>query len=143
MRMGYRKCVRRRILSCILAMMLVLAHFAGLSAYGDAVVIPEERRIVLTMGADLSEEQRAYILQYFGIADREVTTIVITNQDERDCLLGKIPEEQIGTHTLSCALVRVTDAGGVQVKTANMNYVTSNTIASTLSTSGVYITARY
>ena len=138
MRMGYRKCVRRRILSCILAMMLVLAHFSGLSAYGDAVVIPEERRIVLTMGADLSEEQRAYILQYFGIADREVTTIVITNQDERDCLLGKIPEEQIGTHTLSCALVRVTDAGGVQVKTANMNYVTSNTIASTLSTSGVY-----
>ena len=135
-RLGER--LGRSVLALLLAVLLTGSNLARLSAWADAVVIPEEKRLVLTLGADLSEEQKEYILNYFGVSGQDINTIVITNEDERAYLLGKIPEEQIGTHTLSCALIRVTDANGIQVKTANMNYVTSNTIASTLSTSGVY-----
>ena len=138
MKTGQRRGWRSRLSVCLLAAALLLTQLSSVTAYADAVSIPEEKRLVLTLGADLSEEQKEYIRQYFGISGQEINTIVITNQDERDHLSGKIPDEQIGTHTLSCALIRVMDTGGIQVKTANMNYVTSETIASTLSTSGVY-----
>ena len=48
-----------------------------------------------------------------------------------------MPLEQIGSHTYSCAYVNPTNSGGIQVKTANLSWVTSNMIATTLSTSGV------
>ena len=135
-RLGER--LGRSVLALLLAVLLTGSNLAQLSVWADAVAIPEEKRLVLTLGADLPEEQKEYILNYFGVLGQDINTIVVTNQDEREYLEGKIPDEQIGTHTLSCALIRVTDANGIQVKTANMNYVTSNTIASNLSTSGVY-----
>ena len=46
-------------------------------------IIPEEKRLVLTLGADLSEEQKEYILNYFGVSGQDINTIVITNEDER------------------------------------------------------------
>ena len=92
---------------------------------------------VLTLGADLDEQQRTAILNYFGVNGQNIQTLTITNQDERDHLGSYVPLEQIGTRTYSCALVCPTNAGGIQVKTANLTWVTSNMIASTLSTSGV------
>lgn len=92
---------------------------------------------VVTLGADLSEEQKQSILRYFGVAGQNLKTLTITNQDERNHLGSYVPLEQIGTHTYSCALVSPTTSGGIQVKTANLSWVTSNMIASTLSTSGV------
>ena len=97
-----------------------------------------QKKIVMTLGADLSAEQKAYVLQYFGISESDVEVIIVTNADERAHLEGLIPSEVIGTHTYSCALVRPTSSGGIQAKIANMNYVTGNTIASNLTTSGVY-----
>ena len=76
-------------------------------------------------------------MKYFGILGQNIKTLTINNQDERDHLGSYVPLEQIGTHTYSCALVSPTSSGGIKVKTANLNWVTSNMIASTLSTSGV------
>ena len=92
---------------------------------------------VLTLGADLDHQQKTAILNYFGVNGQNIQTLTITNQDERDHLGSYVPLEQIGTRTYSCALVCPTNAGGIQVKTANLTWVTSNMIASTLSTSGV------
>lgn len=96
-----------------------------------------DSRKVVTLGVDLSEEQQNKILKYFGVTLDAVDVIYINNQQERDALGSYIPLEQIGTHTYSCAMVNPTTSGGIQVKTANLNYVTCNMIASTLSTSGV------
>ncbi len=122
---------------CLTAL-LMCALLAGLAPSAAADATPAQSTIVLTLGADLSAEQRAYITQYFGVTESQVKTITITNADERAQLGGLISDEQIGTVTLSCALVRLTDSGGIQVKTANMNYVNCNMIATTLSTSGVF-----
>jgi uncharacterized protein YpuA (DUF1002 family) len=91
----------------------------------------------LTNGADLNESQRNSIIKYFGVDLNKVDVIYVTNQDERDHLGSHVPLEQIGTHTISCAYVQPKSSGGIQVKTANFNWVTSNMIASALSTSGV------
>ena len=116
-----------RLLSVLMLLCLVVLPTRAL-ADGQKVV---------TLGADLSEEQRTAILKYFGVLGQNVQTIYITNADERAHLGSYVPLEQIGTRTFSCALVNPKTSGGIQVKTANLNWVTSNMIATTLSTSGV------
>ena len=128
---------QNRWLSFLLTLTLMLAQLAAPAAMADQVKDPVYR-LVLTLGADLNDEQRNYVLNYFGVRQDDVYVITITNADEREHLGELIPLEEIGTRTLSCALVKPTTSGGIQVKTANMYYVTSNMIASTLSTSGVY-----
>ncbi|MCD8348136.1 MAG: DUF1002 domain-containing protein [Lachnospiraceae bacterium] len=114
-----------------------------LSAFCLAAAVPSvpamaDSQKVVTLGADLTEEQQTMILKYFGIyGESNIETLTITNADEREHLGSYIPLEQIGTRTYSCALVSPTTSGGIQVKTANLTYVTSNMIASTLSTAGV------
>ena len=107
-----------------------------MAAVPSSVVLADGQKVV-TLGADLSEEQKQAILRYFGVAGQNLQTLTITNQDERDHLGSYVPLEQIGTRTYSCALVNPTASGGIQVKTANLSWVTSNMIATTLSTSGV------
>lgn len=92
---------------------------------------------VVTLGADLTEDQRASMYEYFGTSSDKVATIEVNNSQERQYLEGVAPEEQIGSRTYSCAYVEPTSSGGIQVKTANLTYVTSSMIASTLTTSGV------
>lgn len=128
-----------RWLVCLLTAVMLMSQIAGICVNAEeAAPQAADVKIVLTLGADLDAEQKAYILQYFGIQESEVETVTITNADEHAQLGSLIPAEVIGSRTVSCALVRPTNKGGIQVKTANMNYVTSNMIASTLSTSGVY-----
>lgn len=92
---------------------------------------------VVTLGADLSEEQKNTMMKYFKVDSSQVQILTITNQDERDHLSAYVPLEQIGTRTVSCAYVKPTESGGIKVRTANLNWVTGNMIATTLSTSGV------
>lgn len=92
---------------------------------------------VVTLGADLSEDQKNTMLRYFKVDSSQVQILTITNQDEREHLSAYVPLEQIGTRTVSCAYVKPTQSGGIKVRTANLNWVTGNMIASTLSTSGV------
>lgn len=92
---------------------------------------------VVTLGANLSDEQKNSMYEYFGTTADEVETIEVTNQDERKYMEGIASEAQIGTKTFSCSYVEPTEEGGIQVKVANLTFVTSSMIASTLLTSGV------
>lgn len=92
---------------------------------------------VVTLGANLTQEQKTSMYEYFGTSADQVETIEVTNADERKYMEGIASEEQIGTRTYSCSYVEPTSDGGIQVKVANLTYVTSSMIASTLTTSGV------
>ena len=122
--------MKKRLAGLLAAGLLGAMVCTSMTAYADGSK-------VVTLGADLTEEQRTAILRYFGVLGQNIETLYITNQDERNHLGSYIPLEQIGTRTFSCALVNPTLSGGIQVKTANLNYVTGNMIASTLSTCGV------
>lgn len=129
---------RKRWMAWLLALVMLLCQPNVFASAEEVSAQTQAVQIVLTMGADLSQEQRDYILQYFGISAGQVQELTITNADERSQLSGLVSDEVIGTRTVSCALVRPTNSGGIQVKTANTNYVTSNMIAMNLSSSGVY-----
>lgn len=121
----------RKLITVLLSACTLAAAVPSIPAMADS-------QKVVTLGADLTEEQQTMILKYFGIyGESNIETLTITNEDEREHLGSYIPLEQIGTKTYSCALVSPTTSGGIQVKTANLTYVTSNMIASTLSTAGV------
>ncbi len=109
---------------------LCVALCCGAPALADS-------RKVVTLGADLTEEQKNTMMRYFGVSYDGVDLIYINNTDEREHLGSYVPLEQIGNYTYSCALVSPTSSGGIQVKTANLDWVTCNMIATTLSTSGV------
>ena len=92
---------------------------------------------VVTLGADLTDAQKQTMMKYFNVSSDQVQIMTITNQDEHDHLDNIAPQSQIGSRTLSCAYVKPTQSGGIKVRTANLNWVTGNMIATTLSTSGV------
>ena len=93
---------------------------------------------VVTLGANLNEQQRATILKYFGVSENEVVILEVNNQEERKYLEGVATEAQLGKKTYSCSYVEPTKAGsGINVKTANLTWLTSSMVASTLSTTGM------
>ena len=104
---------------------------------GSTVPAMADSSKVVTLGADLTQEQKNTMMRYFKADANQVQILTITNQDEREQLGDYIPLEQIGTRTLSCAYVKPTQSGGIKVRTANLNYVTGNMIANALSTAGV------
>lgn len=112
--------------------MILSAAFANLPMVAKA-----DSSKVVTLGANLSDEQKSSMYEYFGTSADKVETIEVTNADERKYMEGIATEAQIGTRTFSCSYVEPTESGGIQVKTANLTFVTSSMIASTLMTSGV------
>lgn len=122
----------------IMSILTASAMTASVLAAAPSVTALADGTMVVSIGADLTEDQKTAILKYFGIyGNSSVQTITVTNTDERNHLASYIPIEQIGSHTISCALVKPTTSGGIQVKTANLDYITSNMIASNLATVGV------
>ena len=117
------------------------AYMSYLQYVGPAAAAPASsaslQSKVVTIGSDLTDEQEAFILQYFGADLSSCRVIYVTNQQEREYLGSWIPLSEIGNITISSAYVQPTQSGGIQVKTANLTYVTGNMIASVLSTAGV------
>lgn len=104
----------------------------------ETALNPEtENNKVVTLGENLNENQRASMYAYFGTSADQVKTIVVTHADEVKYMEGIATAQQIGSTTNSCAYVEPTDSGGIKVKTANLNFVTSAMIASTLTTAGM------
>lgn len=121
----------KKILSIIICL-ATLCAMVPVVAYADS-------ETVVTIGADLTNEQKDKMYQYFGVDKNKVTTIEVTNKEEREYLEGVATEAQIGRRTLSCAYIQETEEGnGINVKIANLNMVTSSMIATTLSTAGIY-----
>ncbi len=121
--------ISKRIIPMIMALALVCVSIP--------MVAKADASKVVTLGANLSEDQVASMYEYFGTTADEVETIIVTNTDERKYMEGIASEEQIGTRTYSCSYVEPTDSGGIQVKVANLTFVTSSMIASTLLTAGM------
>jgi len=119
----------KKSVSFLMALILAAGTFS-ITAHADT-------SRVVTLGANLSEEQKENMYEYFGTNANEVITIEVTNADERVYMEGIASESQIGTRALSCAYVEPTNSGGIQVKVANLTFVNSSMIASTLMTSGV------
>lgn len=121
--------LKKKIISIVICSTMVLGSMS--------LVFADTSRVV-TLGANLSQEQKQTMLKYFGVNSNDAVILEVNNQEERKYLEGIAPEAQIGTKTYSCAYVEPTKAGsGINVKTANITWVTSSMIASTLASLGI------
>ncbi len=93
---------------------------------------------VVTLGADLSNEQKEQMLKYFGVTRKEANVIEVNKEEEDKYLAGGVAtRKQIGTKSISCAYVEPTDKGGLNISTNNIYWVTESMIRNALITAGV------
>ncbi|MEG0856719.1 MAG: DUF1002 domain-containing protein [Terrisporobacter sp.] len=120
---------KKKVGSLLICMTLVAGSILPSFADGARVV---------TLGVNNTTEQKQKILDYFGVKKEDVVILDVNNKEEREYLGGIATEAQLGTKTYSCAYVEPTNSGsGINVKTANITWVTSSMVASTLSTAGL------
>ncbi|MBS5932012.1 MAG: DUF1002 domain-containing protein [Clostridiales bacterium] len=124
--------MKKKLLALAMGMTLCVGAIVTTIASADSVT-------VVSVGADLTDEQKGKMFEYFGTQENEVAVIEVNNDEERAYLEGVATEQQIGRRTYSCAFIEETEEGkGINVKTANLTWVTSNMIKSTLTTAGIY-----
>lgn len=131
--MGIRIGVHARRICCAFVTAVLVCAMMPRLARADA-------SRVVTIGADLSAEQRANVLSFFGLSEadlKNLTVINVTNQDERSHLSSSIDLGVIGNRTYSCSYIQPTMSGGIYVQTANLNYVTNYMLYNALQTAGV------
>ncbi|MFY9296280.1 MAG: DUF1002 domain-containing protein [Clostridiales bacterium] len=115
----------------------VLTLIFPVSALADAIDPPVGEAVV-SLGADLNQSQQKQMLELFGVKEDEVKILKVTNQEERDYLLGLIGEDKIGTRAISSAYVEPLEAGqGIEIETHNITWVTREIYANALVTAGV------
>ncbi|MBM7541028.1 DUF1002 domain-containing protein [Amphibacillus cookii] len=122
--------------SCITLLAVTFFIYTSIPiALADAI----EGETIVTLGEDLSQSQRATVLEDMGITDEdEVEIIYVTNEEEHNYLGDYIPASQIGTNAISSARITLrNDNTGVAVTTNNINYITGAMYTNALATAGV------
>ncbi len=98
---------------------------------------PSNSRAVI--GADLTDEQITKVYDYFDVERGSVTELSVTNDEERKYLSWIIPEEQLGTYSISCVYIEMLDTdSGITVSTHNIDWCTSEMYEGALLTAGIY-----
>lgn len=121
----------KKITAIVLSLLILVLGFGSTLAQETG-----EKRV--TMGADLTKEQRKIIFDYFGIAEGSVEEITVTNQEEKAYLKELVPEGKIGNVALSCIYIEILEPGtGLSLTTSNINWCTKEMYISAVSTAGI------
>ncbi|MDO4617199.1 MAG: DUF1002 domain-containing protein [Lachnospiraceae bacterium] len=95
----------------------------------------------VSLGADLSDEQRAAVLSLLDLTEESLagyTVMEITNEQEHQYLDAYLTPEIIGDQAWSSAKITASEAGsGIAVTTRNINYCTAAMYENALATAGV------
>ena len=95
----------------------------------------------VSLGADLTSEQRATVLSLLGITEEDLaedTVITVTNEEEHEAFDSYLDTSITGTKALSCAMLTEKEDGyGIQVTTKNITYCTTEMYQNALATAGV------
>lgn len=126
----------------VLSAMLLMLFAMGITAHANGSGENEQSaKTVVALGADLSAEQRAVVLELMELTEEELaecTVITITNDMEHHYLDQYIDSSLIGSKSLSSVVLRKAEAGnGVLVTTKNINYCTTGMYRNALLTAGL------
>lgn len=133
-------------LSLIMSMILMAAMPQAASAtevseVGDEVVITQEDKPYLALGADLTADEQHTVLELMGIEVQDFDQYAVTyvnNSEEHEYLDAYMPAEKIGTRALSSVFICLEDEGsGINISTYNINYCTVGMYKNALATAGV------
>lgn len=92
---------------------------------------------VVTLGGDLTENQRKDMLKYFGVDENTANIIEVNIDEERKYLEGTASIDKIGTKSISCSYIEPTSSGGLNVTVNNVYWVTDDMIKNALITAGI------
>lgn len=104
---------------------------------------------LVTLGEDLTEEQKRKILAEMEVDSDEIEPVIVTNQEEHQYLGDYISKAQIGTRAISSSKITIGSKGsGLTVETNNITWVTEEMYANALITAGmkdaeIYVTAPF
>jgi uncharacterized protein YpuA (DUF1002 family) len=128
------KVINKRILSVALAAVMFLST-------GMSVFAADDSKPYLALGADLSESEKATVLDKLGVAQSDLENydvITITTEDEKNYLGDYISNDVIGGRSLSSVLVEKKESGtGIYVTTYNISYCTTGMYRNALITAGI------
>lgn len=103
--------------------------------------ITKEDKPYLALGANLTQEQQATVLQLLGINPAELSeydVIYITNEEEHEYLGEYVAANKIGTRALSSVLIVKREQGnGINITTKNISYCTIGMYKNALITAGI------
>ena len=120
---------------------ILIVLFVFLTGSMTVVASGQTARPVVALGADLSAEQRATVLQEMGLTEETLancTVITITNAQEHQYLDAYIDPAVIGTKSLSSVMLTPGEKdSGVLVTTKNINYCTTGMYRNALMTAGL------
>lgn len=120
----------KKAVSFLLVLVCILSVCAPAYAEGG------QSRVVI--GADLSEEQIGQVYNAFGIERGSITELQMTNAEERKWLEGYVDPALIGTRSISCVYVALSDNGsGMDVSTSNISWCTPEMYIAALATAGI------
>lgn len=141
--MGSRQAVWRRIMKKIFwmaAVLFLLAGVFGMDAHAQSIW-KEDGKVVVALGADLTEAQKDTVLGLMGITREQLAgyeVITVTNAQEHQYLDSYLSPSVIGSKSLSSVMLKKGAAGsGVFVTTKNINYCTTGMYRNALLTAGV------
>lgn len=103
--------------------------------------ITKEDKPYLALGANLTAEQQATVLELLGINPAELDdydVIYVTNEEEHQYLGEYVSADKIGTRSLSSVLVVKREEGhGINITTKNISYCTIGMYKNALITAGI------
>lgn len=103
--------------------------------------ITKEDKPYLALGANLTAEQQATVLELLGINPAELEeydVIYVTNEEEHQYLGEYVSADKIGTRSLSSVLVVKREEGhGINITTKNISYCTIGMYKNALITAGI------
>ena len=115
---------------------LCAALITGSAVFASA----DARDTYVSMGADLTVEQRAKVLELMDLTEDDLAdmdVVQITNEKEHEMLGGYLPNSVIGSRALSCVRVDKKKSDGIQVTTKNITYCTEGMYQNALITAGI------
>ncbi|HCS75391.1 MAG TPA: DUF1002 domain-containing protein [Clostridiales bacterium] len=116
--------------------MVILLIMLNIMSFSTAALADAAK--VVSLGANLNEDQKNQIMTLFGVKSDEVVMLEVTNQEERDYLGGLVSDEKIGKRAMSSAYVEILEDGeGISVETHNINWVTKEMYANAMVTAGI------
>ena len=134
----------KRVLSKLLVPILIVAAVLAPAAAGigltAAPVLADSAQTYVTLGADLSAEERAAVLPLLGLTEESLVSaqvLTVTNAEEHQYLDPYLDASVIGSRALSSCKVTERSEGGITVETHNITYCTPAMYESALATAGL------
>jgi uncharacterized protein YpuA (DUF1002 family) len=124
----------KKTLAVLLCFMMVFGALVPCAL--AAQVSAGDARVVI--GADVTQQQRTQIYEYFGVTPGTVTELSVNIDEERSRLQGLVSADKIGSYSLSCVFIRVRKEGeGIDIQTNNIDWCTADMYRNALLTAGI------